>query len=116
VPKVKKRCYHWTLSTGGEAPVPHVWKGMPVMELINSACNFSSVEQESDAMSGSIPPKSPGIPGFYIFRIVWTSPASVIETVEALKKKRPELNIEITDPYNLFRMFKELHTEKAKMN
>lgn len=100
-------------NNGGKAPAPHIWKGMPVLELINSACNFSSVEQESDAMSGSIPAKSPGKPGFYIFRIVWTPPSSVIATIEALKKKRPELGIEIADPYTFFRMFKEYHTENA---
>ena len=100
---------------GGKAPSPHVWKGMPVMELINSACNFSSADQESDAMSGSIPKKTKGKTGFYIFRIVWTSPSSVIETIDLLKKKRPELDIELADPYNFFRMFRDYYTDKSVM-
>jgi hypothetical protein len=101
---------------GGKSPVPHVWKGMPVMELINSTCNFSSVDQESDAMSGSIPVKSDNKPAFFFFRIVWTNPGQVIETVERLKKKRPELDVELTDPYNFFRMFKEYYSDSKTMN
>jgi len=94
-------------NTGGKTPEPQVWKGMPVMELINSACNFNSVDQESNAMSGSIPSKSPGNPAFYFFRIVWTDPGQVMETIELLKKKRPEFTFEVVDPYNFFRMYKE---------
>lgn len=96
--------------TGGKTPEPQVWKGMPVMELLNSTCNFSSVDQESDAMSGSIPSRLAGKPAFYFFRIVWTSPRQVIETIELLKKKRPELDIEVVDPYNFFRMYKEYYS------
>jgi hypothetical protein len=103
-------------NTGGKIPEPHVWKGMPVMELINSACNFHSVHQESDAMSGSISSKSPGNPAFYFFRIVWTDPGQVIETIELLKKKRPELDIEVVDPYNFFRMYKEYYSKANLRN
>ena len=95
---------------GGKSPVPHVWKGMPVMELINSGCNFSSVDQESDAISASIPLQSPDKPGFFFFRIVWTSPGRIIETIELLKKKRPELDIKVVDPYNFFGLFKKYLT------
>jgi hypothetical protein len=31
--------------TGGQGPKPHLWKGMPVTNLINSTCNYSSPEQ-----------------------------------------------------------------------
>lgn len=99
-------------NTGGKLPEPHVWKGMPVMELINDACNFSSLEQESDALSHAIPARTPGQPDFRFFRIVWTSPGTVIDTIEMLKKKRPELDIEVVDPYNFFRMFKEYYEKK----
>jgi len=99
-------------NTGGRTPDPQVWKGMPVMELINGACNFSSLEQESDAMSSAMPARSAGKPAFHFFRIVWTDPGQVIDTIEMLKKKRPELDIEIADPYNFFRMFKEYYAKK----
>ena len=96
-------------NTGGKPPEPHVWKGMPVMELINSACNFSSIEQTANAMSDSMPATPEGKSAFHFFRIVWTSPGQVIDSIELLKKKRPELNIEVPDPYNFFKMFKEYY-------
>ncbi|HZK69101.1 MAG TPA: GxGYxYP domain-containing protein [Paludibacter sp.] len=95
---------------GGKVPKPHVWQGMPVMELLNSACNFQSLEQESKAISSSIPSKLKDKPAFYFFRIVWTDPSQVIATIDLLKKNRPELNIEVVDPYNFFRMFKEYYS------
>lgn len=94
-------------NTGGKLPKPHVWKGMPVMELINDACNFSNAETESEIMSNAINARPSDKPAFYLFRIVWTSPSDVIETIELLKSKRPDLDIEVADPYNFFRLFKQ---------
>lgn len=95
-------------NTGGKPPKPHVWKGMPVMELINSACNFHSVEEEANLISNSIPyESSKRQPPFYLFRIIWTSPSQVIKTMDLVKKERSDLDIVITDPYNFFRLFKE---------
>lgn len=47
-----------------------------------------------------------------------TRQCQVIETVKLLKKKRPELDIEVVDPYNFFRMYKGvlLKDEHAKLN
>lgn len=87
------------------SPQPQVWKGMPVMNLINSTCNFSNVEEEAQIMSREI--KTQGTePSYYIFRIVWTSPERVYKTVERLKELRPELDIEVLDGYNFFHYFK----------
>ncbi len=93
--------------TGGKNPKPQVWKGMPVMTLRSIGSNSDSADEKSNRMSASIPSKSTVRPPFYLFRIVWTSPSQVIKTIELLKKKRPELDIEVTDPYNFFRMYKE---------
>ena len=92
--------------TGGKLPQPHVWKGMPVMELINNACNFSSAEETAGIMSSDIPASTDKLPKFYFFRIVWTSPNKVITTINRLKELRPELDIEVVDPYNFFHFFK----------
>jgi hypothetical protein len=94
---------------GGKNPEPHVWKGMPVMELINSACNFSSLEQTAKEMSDAIPEKPEDVPAFHFFRIVWTSPGQVIDSIDLLRKNRPDIDIEVADPYNFFRMFKAYH-------
>ena len=75
------------------------------MNLINSTCNFSNVEEEAQIMSREI--KTQGTePSYYIFRIVWTSPERVYKTVERLKELRPELDIEVLDGYNFFHYFK----------
>lgn len=94
-------------NTGGKVPEPHVWKGMPVMELINSACNFSTPQQTAKEMSMEIPATSKGSEStFYFFRIVWTSPSQVIAALNELRKLRPELDIEVVDPYNFFHLYK----------
>ncbi|GGH03695.1 hypothetical protein GCM10007415_44880 [Parapedobacter pyrenivorans] len=94
-------------NAGGKLPKPHVWKEMPVMELINSACNFSTPQQTANELSLEIPaPRDGAKPAFYFFRIVWTSPSQVIAALEELRKLRPELDIEVVDPYNFFHLFK----------
>ena len=96
-------------NNGGKNPEPHVWKGMPVMELINVVDKISTVERAANAMSNSMPVKPGDKPAFHFFRVVWTDPGQVIDSIELLKKKRPELNIEVADPYNFFNMFKEYY-------
>lgn len=94
-------------NSGGTAPEPHVWNDMPVMELINSACNFSTPQQTAKEMSLEIPsPVDEENPTFYFFRIVWTSPSQVIAALDELKKLRPDLDLEVVDPYNFFHLFK----------
>lgn len=85
---------------------PEVWKGMPVMDLHNHANEFKSVGEAAKAMSDAIPTGEP-TPAFHFFRIVWTSPSNVIAGIEELKRIRPELDIEVTDPYTFFKLFKE---------
>ncbi|MHB1179259.1 MAG: hypothetical protein ACYCZO_13110, partial [Daejeonella sp.] len=99
--------------TGGKHPQPHVWKGMPVMKLINSVnkISVSDIERAANAMSVSMPAKPEDQPAFHFFRVVWTDPGQVIDSIELLKKNRPELNIEVADPYNFFNMFKEYYEE-----
>ncbi|MEI7422292.1 MAG: hypothetical protein WCK18_09360 [Prolixibacteraceae bacterium] len=102
---------------GGKVPKPYVlkgprvWKGMPMMVLLDAACNTGSTDQASNAMSGAIPPGSLGNPAFYFFRIIWKNPGYVIESLDLLKKKRPELDIEVVDPYNFFRLYKEHYSK-----
>lgn len=91
-------------------PAPHVWKGMPVMELHNNANEFGSIDLAAKKMSEVIPAPMEGRPAFYFFRIVWTSPSNVIASVETLKKLRPDLDIEVLDPYNFNSLFKEYYS------
>ena len=98
-------------NTGGKSPEPHVWKGMPVMNLLNPVGQITNTDNAADIMSSAIPLKYKCIPSFYFFRIVWTSPNQVINAIEILKEKRPDLDIEVIDPYNFFRLFKEHYSE-----
>jgi len=93
--------------TGGALPKPHVWKGMPVLELINNTCNFSSTKQTADAIYGAIVERGNAKPGFYFFRIVWVSPSSVIDSLALLREEHPEVVFEVVDPYNFFALFKK---------
>jgi hypothetical protein len=100
--------------TGGRLPDPHVWRGMPVTELINNTCNFSSAGQTADAMAGVINDRGNKTPGFHFFRIVWVNPANVEESLAALRKKRPDLNFEVLDPHTFFALFREHQTRRNK--
>lgn len=93
--------------TGGTVPKPHVWKGMPVTELLNDTCNFANPQQTADAMFHAILKRGNTKPGFYFFRIVWTPPLSVIESLDVLRKDHPEMAFEVVDPYTFFSLFKE---------
>ena len=93
--------------TGGRLPEPQVWKGMPVIELINNACNFAGTEQTADLVSGAIRDRGNKVPGFYLFRMVWVNPQDVVETLAALRRKRPDLNFEVLDPHTFFALFTE---------
>jgi hypothetical protein len=92
---------------GGKVPEPHVWKGMPVLELINDACNFPGPEKTASIMSQAITARGSKAPGFYFFRIVWTNPTSIVDTLNALRRTRPDLNLEVLDPHTFFALFKE---------
>lgn len=97
---------------GGKGPEPHVWKGMPVMNLNNSTCNFSSVGQTAQAMSDAIAaPSQPA--SFHFFRIVWTDPGQVADSINQLREKRKDLDIQVCDPYNFFGLFKQRYGEDA---
>ncbi|MBI2434457.1 MAG: hypothetical protein HYV26_16490, partial [Candidatus Hydrogenedentes bacterium] len=96
---------------GGKTPQPQVWKGMPVLELINNTCNFVSPQQTADAMYHAIADRGSARPGFYFFRIVWTPPSAIIESIATFQRDHPDLPIEVVDPYNFFALFKQ-HSQK----
>ena len=84
------------------------------MELINSVGDIQrgdsqSIEKAAKAMSNELTAESKDRPSFNFFRIIWSSPGQVIDSIELLKKDRPDLDIEVLDPYSFFRLFKEYH-------
>ncbi|MDD2764853.1 MAG: GxGYxYP family putative glycoside hydrolase [Opitutaceae bacterium] len=98
----------WDMHTNsGKGPAPQVWKGMPILELINDANEFPGVEKTAGIMSHAITTRGGQIPGFYFFRIVWTNPTNIADTLAALHRQRPDLNFEVLDPYTFFALFKK---------
>ncbi len=98
---------------GGSLPKPQVWKGMPVVELINDTCNFVNPKQTSDAMYSAIKKRGDSIPGFYFFRIVWVSPTAVIDSLATFRDEHPEADIEVVDPYSFFDLFTQYQRQAA---
>ena len=99
---------------GGTTPKPHVWKGMPVTELINNTCNFENPKQTAGAMYGAMKERGLKTPGFYFFRIVWTPPSAVIASIEEFRSAHPETPIEVVDPYTFFALFKKRYSAQAR--
>ena len=91
----------------GKPPRPHVWKGMPVLEMLNTACHTSDPNLISELVHKSIKEDSLDSTRFYYFRIVWVRPRIIVEVVESLHKAHPELNFEVVDPYTFFKLFKK---------
>jgi len=100
---------------GGRSPEPHVWKGMPVTNLINNACNFESPEQAAAIVTGCLEGQAAGVPGFHFFRVVWTGPTQVMATVARVREARPDLDLEVVDPYTFFRLFREHYGPGARV-
>ena len=101
---------------GGKFPAPQVWKGMPVLELINDTCNFAGAKQTAEIMARAIKDRGSKMPGFYFFRCVWVNPTDIAHTLAALRRKHPELNVEVLDPHTFFALFKKSQRTGGQSN
>jgi hypothetical protein len=90
---------------------PHVWKGMPVTELLNNIGSRTQASVVADLMSKMITARGNKQPDFHLFRIVWVGPKSVADAVSLLRRNRPELNIELLGPNEFFSLFKEHYSK-----
>lgn len=103
----------------GRPPDPQVWKGMPVMEMINDASasikrgKFIGADQLSSIMADTIIRRGQHEPGFYLYRITWLTPSDIIATINQLRGRLPELNIELLDIHSFLSLFKERYSLKA---
>ncbi len=95
----------WDMHTNtGHGPAPHVWRGMPVLNLLNEANEFPGPERTADIIATAIAENSGGLRGFYLFRIVWTSPTQILEMLAALRARHPQLDIEVLDLGTFYRL------------
>lgn len=107
----------WDMHTDtGERTVAHVWKGMPVMELINDINEFPGAEASAQQMAKGIKDRGNQRPGFYLYRVVWTGPSQILELLANLRSLEPSLDFEILDPHTFFALFKDFHQQHATSN
>lgn len=97
---------------GGKAPEPHVWKGMPVIEFINSACHTETAEEAARLLLPSVEGDTGTKPNFHYIRIVWKDPSFIMKVVELLRNARPDLHMELVDPYTFFGLFKQYYEKE----
>jgi len=101
---------------GGKLPEPQVWKGMPVIELINNTCNFAGQDRTAEIIAEAVQERGGKVPGFYFFRIVWVNPTDIVNTLAALHRKHPELSFEVLPPQTFFALFKQFQERQENRN
>jgi hypothetical protein len=99
---------------GGRLPERQVWKGMPILELLNDACNFPESGQIAAVMANVIQSRGNVVPGFYFFRTVWVNPATITGALATLRSQHPELNVEVVSAHAFFALFKESQGRQGK--
>lgn len=100
---------------GSKAPEPHVWKGMTVDEMISIGDNNTPPKATAENINFyALANAKPGEPFFRYLRIIWVSPSHVLESMEELKKLRPDLDFVLVDPYNYFKMYGEVLRKQGK--
>ena len=100
--------YH---NAGGKVPPTHIWKGMPVTELLNGVCHegrsFTTVEEEARRFANRLGEPSEKAQ-FYLIRIVWQTPSTMFDVIDRVQELRPDLDIELLDGYNFFNCLKQM--------
>lgn len=92
---------------GGHLPKPQVWKGMPIMELMNDTCAAPDAQSIATAFAGRIGPiHHPDQPCFALFRIVWKEPTLVADAFEIFERKNSNVKAELVDAHTFFGLFK----------
>ncbi len=94
---------------GGKPPRPHVWKGMPIVNLLGADPN--SAEAAASAFYDAIRRRKRDEPGFYNFRCVWVSPSQVKAALELLRRQHPEEPFEVVDLYTFFDLFRRHYNQ-----
>ena len=99
---------------GGRLPERQIWKGMPILELLNDACNSKESGQIAAVVANAIKSRGNVVPGFYFFRTVWVNPATVTDALAILHLQHPELNAEVLSPQIFFALFRESRERQGK--
>ena len=99
---------------GGRLPDRQIWKGMPIIELLNDACNTKDSGGLAAVMANAIKGRGNVVPGFYLFRTVWLNPATITDALATVRHGHPELNCEVLSPEAFFALFKQSQSPQGK--
>lgn len=98
----------WDMHTNTGDPVtPHVWRGLTVLRLRNEANEFPGAAATAEIIAETLCEESGQRPGFFFFRIVWQNPSRIIEMLDALRAKHPDLPFEVVDIHTFFALAKQ---------
>ena len=97
---------------GGRFPDRQIWKGMPIIELLNDTCNCKDPGQLANIIGGAIKGRGNVVPGFYFFHTVWVNPTTIADTLAALRRQHADVNFEVLGPREFFALFKETREQK----
>jgi len=102
------------LGARGNYPAPQVWKGMPILELLNDACNSKESGPIANVFANAIKSRGNVLPGFYLFRTVWVNPTTITDAVATLRRQHPDLNFEVVAAQEFFALFKKSQEGQGK--
>ena len=91
---------------GGRYPDRQIWKGMPILELLNDACNSKESRQIAAVMANAIQGRGNPLPELYLFRTVWVNPTTITDALATLRRQHPDLNVEAVSANSFFALFK----------
>lgn len=97
----------------GKPPRPHVWKGMPIVQLLGADPN--SPEYTAGEIHKAVKQRQQDEPGFYYFRCVWVSPAQVKASLDLFAAQHPDEPFEVVDLYTFFDLFKQHYDRLASV-
>ncbi len=92
---------------------PEVWNGMPVTNLVSVLGQITDIDAAADALSDAMTQQPSGTTSFYLFRMIWSWPNQVADVINTLKNDRTDLDIKVVDPYNFFKLFKDVYAPSA---
>lgn len=95
--------------TGAATPEPYLTQeGLLVDTLYIPASHCTSPLDTAQRIAPALENDRPGEPSFHYIRIVWQDAGWVLQALEHLRAMRPDLSIEVLNPYDYFAMHARL--------
>ena len=87
---------------------PRIYNGVMVDDMLNNICDCCPVEEAVNRLArGVISKDTPDKPSFHYIRVVWMNPTYIIGIIDGLKKIRPDLDIQLVNTYDYFRLHQQ---------